>query len=364
MTARYGSHNLLDTLATIDNATVLDYGEDDLYEHIRDLLQAHNELARDMVGFLIERTTQRVARLGADAVTMEMVEVDEYGTADTQKVSVAGYDIGWPLRAYQVSVGWTRRYFQQRTPSDIVKDFVAARDADVNNIRRQILRSFYRATNYSFIDRFTDSVTLPVKALINADGSTIPMDEWLNEFDGATHTHLVGRAGGSLVAADIVALIANVTEHGVGGGEVRLLINADQEAAIRAFTSNFDPFQAPLIDPGPGSTADVADNGRKDNPYQIDDKPIGIWDGFVRVWIKPWIPSNYITALLIGGSGGDVLRWRTRPGSGDLELLFDDENYPMRAQLFEREFGIGVWNRFAAAHLYVADTTYAAPTIT
>lgn len=364
MVARYGSHNLLDTLATIDNATVLDYGEDDLYEHIRDLLEAHNELTRDITGFFVERTTQRIARLGADAVTMEMIEVDEYGTADTQKVAVAGYDIGWPLRAYQVSVGWTRRYFQQKTPSDIVKDFVGARDADVNNIRRQLLRSLYRATNYTFIDRFTDSVSLPVKALINADSSDIPMDEWLNTFDGSTHTHLVGRVGGSVAAADIVALIDNVVEHGVNGGEVRLLINQNQEAGIRAMTSNFDPFQAPLIDPGPGSTADVADGGRKDNPYQIDDKPIGVWDGYVIVWVKPWIPNNYYTALLVGGGGGDVLRMRTRPGSGDLELLFDDEAYPMRAQLFEREFGVGVWNRFAAAHLYGGGTSYVAPTIT
>ena len=365
MAASYGSNNLLDTLATIDNATVLDYGEDMLYEHIRDLLDIHNEFMMDVAGEFVERTTQRIARLGADAVTMEMIEVDEYGTADTQKTAVSGYDIGWPLRGYQVSVGWTRRYFEVATPADVAKDFVGVRDADVNNIRRQIMRALYRATNYSFIDRLTDSTTLPVKALQNADGSDIPMDAFGNTFDGSTHTHLVGRAGGSLAASDISALVENVAEHGVGNGQVVLYINAAQEAAIRAFTSNFDGFQAPLIDPGPGSTDDVVAGGRKNSPYLIDNKPIGIWDGYVWVWIKPWIPANYVTAVLHGGPRGEVLRWRTRPvgNRANLRLLFEDENYPMRGRWFEREMGFGAWNRLAAAHLYIGATSYVQPTI-
>lgn len=363
--AKYGSHNLLDTLATIDKDTVYEYGEDRLYEHIRDLLDVHNMMTQQLMGTFVESNTDRIARLGADSATMSMIEVDEYGTVDTQKVAVSGYDIGFPLRAYQVSVGWTRRYFQLKTPADIAKDFIGVRDADVNNMRKQMLRALYRATNYTFIDRLTDSISLPVKALMNADGTAIPMDEFGNTFNGATHTHLVGRAGGSLAASDISALIENVTEHGVGGGRVVVLINAAQEAAVRAFTANFAPFQAPLLSPGPGSTVDVVDGGRKYDPYQIDDKPIGIWDGFVEVWVKPWIPTGYITALKTGGSGGEVLRMRTRgtAGMGNLGILFEDENYPMRGQWFEREFGLGVWNRFACAHLYTGGTSYVQPTI-
>lgn len=364
MAASYGTLQLLDTLATIDKDNVFEYGEDTLYEHIRDLLEVHNELTNDLVSSFVEPTTQRVARLGADAVQGDMIEVDEYGFADVQKVAVTGYDIGWPLRAYQYAIGWTRRYFQLHTPADIAKDYVAATTADIKNIKRRLLQALFRATNYNFVDRFTDSTTLPVKALINADGTDIPMDEFGNTFDGSTHTHLVGRAGGSLAASDITALIENVTEHGVGGGQVILYINQAQEAAVRAFTSNFDGFQQPLIDPGPGSTADVVAGGRKDNPYQIDDKPIGIWDGFVWVWIKPWMPANYILALLVGGRGGAVLRRRTRgvAGFGDFGLVNDQENYPLRAQHFEREFGFGVWNRFAAAILYTGGTSYAVPT--
>lgn len=366
MAKKYGALQLLDTLATIDNANVMEYGEDLLYEHIRDLLDAHNEMTQDLVADFVEPTTQRVARFGANGVEGEMIEVDEYGTADVQKVSVTGYDIGWPLRAYQYSIGWTRRYFLLKTPADIAQDFIAAQTADIKNLKTQVLRALFRATNYSFIDRFVDSITLPVKALQNADSSAIPVDQYGNSFDGSTHTHLVGVADTSLAASDISALVDNVVEHGVNGGEVIIYINQAQEAAVRAFTSNFDGFQAPMLSPGPGSTADVVDGGRKDNPYQIDDKPIGIWDGFVTVWVKPWMPANYIVALLVGdGQRGEVLRMRTRAtqGFGRFNILFEDENYPMRGQWMEREFGVGVWNRLGAAILYTGGETYTQPSI-
>lgn len=362
---QYGTLQLLDTLATIDRDNVFTYGEDRLYEHIRDLLVAHNTMTQDLLGLLVEPTSENIARYGADAVGGEMVEVDEWGTADVQKTSVTGYDIGFPLNDYQYAIGWTRKYFEVKTVADIAKEFINAQTADVKNLKRQALRALSRATNYTFTDRLTNSQSLPVKALINADGSAIPVDQFGNEFDGATHTHLVGRAGGSLAAADITALVDNIVEHGVNGGRVVLLANKAQEASIRTFTSNFDPFQAPLLNVGPGSTADQIVGNPREDMYAIDDKPIGIWDGFVTVWTKPWIPAGYIVALLVGGSGGSVLRLRRRniAGYGSFRLVAEHEHFPLRAQTFEREFGVGVWNRLSAAILYVSSGTYTAPTI-
>lgn len=365
MAKNYGTLQLLDTLAVIDKDNVFTYGEDRLYQHIRDLLDAHNRMTQDVLGFLADPTNDNIRRYGAQPVSGEMVEVDEYGAADVQKTAVVGYDVGFPLRAYQYALGWTKRYFEIKTVADIAKEYVAAQQADVKNLKRRALQAFFRATNYSFIDRLTNSQTLPVKALTNADGTAIPYDEFGNSFDGSTHTHLVGAASGTLAAADITALVDNLVEHGVNGGQVVLFVNTAQEAAIRGFTSNFDPFQAPLLSPGGGSTADVVAGGQKDNPYRIDDRPIGIWDGFVMVWTKPWIPASYIVALLVGGTNEDVLALRTRPvlGYGSYRLVGQFDNFPLRATHFEREFGVGVWNRLAAAILYTGGTSYVQPTI-
>jgi len=364
MPRNYGTLQILDELSTIDAGNVFNYGEDRLYAHLNDLLTVHNAMTQDIFGLLVGNTTDNIRRFGAQTVSGDMVEVDEFGAADVQKSRVTGYDIGFPLRDYQYAIGWTRKYFETKSPADIAKEFVAAKTADIVNLKRQALRALYRATNYNFIDRLVNSQTLPVKALQNADGSQIPLDPFGQSFNGATHTHLVGYAAASVVAADIVALIRNVIEHGVNGGVVRLYINRAQEATIRGFTSNFDPLQAPLLRPGGGSTADVV-LAPNDQPYMIDDRLIGIWDGFVEVWVKPWVPANYYTAVLVGGTNDNVVEMRRRniAGYGSYRMVAEHEHFPLRAQHFEREFGMGVWNRLGAAILYGGGTTYVAPTI-
>jgi hypothetical protein len=361
----YGTLQLLDELATIDAGNVFDYGEDRLYEHLADLLTVHNSMTQDIFGLLVDQSKDNIRRFGAGTVSGEMVEVDEFGAADVQKTAVTGYDIGFPLRDYQYATGWTRKYFETHTPADIAKEFVAAKTADVRNLKRRALQALFRATNYNFIDRLYNSQTLPIKALQNADGTAIPIDPFGATFNSATHTHLVGYASAAVVAADIVALIRNIIEHGVNGGVVRLYINRAQEATIRGFTSNFDPLQPPRLDPGGGSTADVV-IGPRDTPYLIDDRLVGIWDGFVEIWVKPWVPANYYLACLVGGSNPSVLIMRTRniTGYGSYRMVAEHEHFPLRAQHFEREFGVGIWNRLGAAIMYGGGTSYVQPTIT
>jgi hypothetical protein len=364
MAKTYGTLQLLDELATIDKDNVFTYGEDRLYSHINDLLAAHNDMTQDVFGLLVGQTKDNIRRFGADVISGEMVEVDEFGAADVQKTRVTGYDIGFPLRDYQYAIGWTKKYFETHTPSDIAKEFVASKTADIRNLKRRALQAFFRATNYSFIDRLTNSQTLPIKALQNADSTAIPVDPFGTAFNSATHTHLVGYASASVVAADITALIRNITEHGVQGGVVRIFINRAQEATVRGFTSNFDGLQPPRLDPGPGSTADVV-LGPRDTPYLIDDRLVGIWDGFVEIWVKPWMPPNYYAAVLMGGTNEDVLQMRTRniAGYGTFRMVAEHDHFPLRAQHFEREFGVGIWNRLGAAIMYGGATTYTQPTI-
>lgn len=361
-TPNFGTLSILDELKVIDKDNVFTYGEDRLYAHISDLLDVHNALTNEMVTSFVETTTDNIRRFGAGTVEAEMIEVDEWGITDVQKTSVSGYDIGFPLRAYQYSIGWTRRYFETKAVSDIAKEYVAAQTADVKNIKRQLMKALFNPTNYTFVDRLVNRQSLPVKRLINADSTAIPVDEYGNTFNGATHTHYLARAGGSLAAADITAAIDTVVEHGIAGQQVVILCNKAQEATISALTP-FTELQAPLVSPGPGSTADVALYAR-DNPYRLDDRPIGIWDGYVIVWTKAWVPANYIIIMLTGPNG-KVLTWRTRgvAGYGNFQIVAEHEHFPLRAQHMEREFGVGVWNRFGAAILYTGDTTYAAPTI-
>jgi len=286
---------------------------------------------------------------------MTMDEVDEFARADAQKVS-PGVTVGFPLRLFQESVQWTRKFMQNATTQELAGQFTAAQDAHILRLQREIKRAIFRSTNVSFVDTLVDNVTLAVKALVNADSAAIPSGPNGETFDGATHTHYLARVG-ALAASDVTGAIETVLEHHSTGG-VKLYINRAQEAAIRAMTANFTPYIDARIVTGSGTT--VA-RGELDQSNMYN-RAIGIFDS-AEVWVKQWIPANYMWVFVTGAPKPLVLRERT-PGSSGLQLVADNESYPLRAQTLEAEFGVGVWNRTNGAVLYVGGTSYVNPTIT
>lgn len=363
MPPRYGTMGLIDTLETSDAANVFEYGLDTLGSELDILLQAHNANVVDMVGPFVEFTTDRIRRYGG-SIQMQMVEVDEYGAADVQKSMPSGADIGFPLRAFQVATGWTERWFRRKTPTELAWQLKAIVDADVRNVEFNLKRALFTPTNNTtYLDRLTDSITLPLRALLNADSQPIPPNKFGDTYNGATHQHYLGRAGGALAASDISALIDTVVEHGTVG-RVLLYVPRTMEATIAAFTSNFQAYLMPATSPAPGSTADRT-LGPRDEPQEIDDKAIGVWDQWVEVWIKPWMPANYVLCF-IDGAPEKVLAFRTLPGAGegDLALLSEHSHFPLFARHVGRDFGVSVWTRHGAAILYAGNTVYAAPTFT
>jgi len=350
----YGTLTTLDTLATLSNTTVADFGEDNVYNTIDSYLTAHNGIMDDMMGDLVERSTDRLRRYGGQS-DMEMYEADEMGTPDAQKISV-GDNVGFPLRLYDGALQWTRMYFKNAMVSEIAAQFNSMLTADVRNVQRQIKRALMYSANVTFTDKLIDGVSLPVKRLVNADSASIPTGPNGETFDGSTHTHLLARAGGSLAASDVTSLIATVVEHFNQGTPV-LYINRAQETAIRGFTSNFVPYYGPTITPG--STVTVA-RGVLDD-LNLNNRAIGMFNQ-AEVWIKPWVPASYLFAFLKGAPKPLVMRTRNA-NSGNLELVYEDENHPLRARTYQREFGVGVWTRTNGAVLYSGNTSYTQPTI-
>jgi len=353
MATSYGTLQVLDTQAA--NQTIAQFGEDRAFAAIQANLDAHNMIVREMIGDLVDPTVDRQRRYGGVAEG-EMVEVDEYGTADAQKIA-AGVTVGFPMRLFQYSIQWTRLYMMNRTVAELDAQYVAARTADIRNIQRQIKRALFTPTNnLAYIDRLVDNVNVPLRALVNADGTAIPNDPYGQPFDSSTHTHYLATT--TLTEAAALNVVETVVEHGFGVG-VRLYINRASEATFRAF-SNFTPYFDMRIQPGanertaPGRTLDMG---------TMYNRAIGIF-GPAEVWVKPWVPSGYLFCF-DAASPLKPLVLRTRDGglAGDLTIAADHEHYPLRAQTMDREFGIGVWNRTNGAVLYVGGATYTAPTI-
>jgi hypothetical protein len=352
----YGHLSTLDTLASTFQS-VADYGEDRLWEEsIRPLLDAHNRIMDEMFGEMAEPTVDRQRRYGTTD-QMSFVKVDEFGRPDVQKAA-PGAVAGFPLEAYGRSVGWTRKYFQNARVDEFMGQIMAIRDADIQRVILEVKRALFVPTNYTFDDYLVDhlsQIPLNVRALLNADGLGIPAGPNGETFDGTTHTHYLATA--SLVAANLTAALETVLEH-YNTGEAVIYLNRAQETAVTGLAGFTLLQQVNLV--GATTATQVMGNTRL-NQVRLYNRQIGYYGG-AEVWVKPWIPANYILVFIRNQPKPLAIRSRN-PQSNNLVLVADDEKYPLRARTWEREFGVGVWNRMAAAVLQTNSGTYAAPTL-
>jgi hypothetical protein len=352
----YGTNAALDTLATLNNALVGDVGEQRIYDEIEAARIAHNRTTSEMFGQFVERTTDQLRQYGGTD-SMNFDELDEFGRADAQKIT-AGATVGFPLRNYGISTQRTRTNLLNVTVQEIVAEVSAVMDGDIRVLYRELRRALMYPTNVTFLDRRVANISIPVKRLVNGDSQPIPLGPNGETFAGG-HTHYLFTASTAIAAADMTALILAIAEH-YNDVQVVVNINAAQETAVRAL-SGFVAITPTFVTPATSAAAIVEQYDTRN----IGDRKIGYFGGnYAEVWVKPWVPAGYLHAWGRGGPTPVVMR--TRPGGGDLELMFEDETHPLRARGWEREFGMGVWNRTNGAALYIdtgAAGAYVAPTI-
>lgn len=351
----YGTLQILDTLAA-NRQYIAAYGEDNAYRAIQQYLNAHNEIVQMMLGDLAEDTTDRLRRYGGvDA--MQMIEGDEFSSPDVQKI-LPGVNVGFPLKLYQIGLQWTKKYQQTHTVAELAGQVTAAMTADVRRIQTELKKSFFNPiNNLNYLDRLVDNLNLPIRALLNADGTQIPADPYGNVFNPTTHTHYLATATPAL--ADVLGLITTVLEH-YNDGAVKVYINQGSEAFVRSLTGTsagvgFTPYVDTRIIPQ--TTQSVGEAPL--NMMNVYNRAIGVL-GAAEVWVKPWIPINYMFAF--NPNQRKPLARRTRDGvSGDLHIAAELDQYPLHAQYMEREFGVGVQERTNGAVLCLNNATYQAP---
>ena len=351
-----GTHDVASTLA-VANQSVASFGVDKVAEALAAQRAAHNRIVReDLMGSLVDITTERL-RVSGMAATGTMMEVDEYGLAPTQKQPTPT-TVGLPLKLYQWPIGWTAKWMEIKTPADLALQQAGAFEAHLNVLQREIKKAFYLSANYTFIDRLIDRVSLPVKRLYNADSVVIPNGPNNQSFDGSTHTHYSAESTSEMTAAGVTALIANVVEHGVRGPVIVAIAAAD-ETAMRALTGFTAATDAELI-----LSTTTARTVQSLDMFDPNDRMIGKF-GAAQVWVKPWAIANYVAAYDSDPANKPLsLRQREQTALQGFQLAATNTSHPLTADVFEAEFGIGVWNRGKMAVLYTAGTSYTDPTIT
>jgi hypothetical protein len=351
MSTLTGTYDISALLAT-RNASAAEFGLDTIQAVLQADIAAHNAIVLEMVSELCEVTPDR-QRIYGTSTDGEMVEVDEYGRAPTQR-PVTGATVGFPMRLFQYSIGWTRKWFETRTPADMAQAVLGAESAHLRAIQREIKKAIFLSTNYTFKDFLVDNVSLAVKRLVNADSADIPDGPNGETFDGASHDHY--NANATLTAVALLASVEDVIEHG-HGGMVKLAINKANEAAVRllsGFTAYPDPRLVMRATDAPGETLDIS---------RLDNRAIGIFSG-AEVWVKPWCPAGYYLAWDAASPNKPlVFRQRSATSLQGLRIAADIDDYALYAQYMEAEYGIGVWTRTNGAVLYVGGESYVDPTI-
>lgn len=354
----YGTLTVGDLLA--NQNTIAQIGEDRVWESIETALAVHNGFVQEGLRDLVTMTTDNLKRFGGpDAMTME--KIDEMGSPNAQKVT-AGTNIGIPLYLNGIAVQWNRKYFQNATGAEFAAQFMAAQDADVKAVFRDIKQAIYYPTNKTVVDRLVNNViSLPVKALTNADSTAVPLAPDGTSFNAATHTHYLFTAATTLAAADVTASINTVVEH-YGQGQVMVYINPAQETAMRALTGFTAITPVQIV---PALTAQQARVNDLETG-QFYNRKIGYFGNqAAEVWVKPWAVAGYVFVFMRGPRKTLVMRTRNA-NSGGLAIAAEDESYPLRARMLEHEYGIACWERTNGAVLYIdtgAAGAFVAPTI-
>lgn len=354
MAPQIGTHDI-STLLAARFQSAAEFGLDTIAQVLQADIAAHNAVVDELMNELVTDTTDR-QRIYGTTTGGEMVEVDEYARSATQR-QLPGETTAFPLSLFQFAVGWTEKYFETATPADMAMMTINAQGAHLRMMRRKIMTALFTPTNYTTYDHLVDNISLGVKALVNADGASIPRaPDAATTFDGSTHTHYDAING--LTANALTALVNDVVEHG-HGNNVIIAINLADEAAVRALTGFTAYLDARISTPA----YNVNVPNRRTDYGDMYNRPIGLF-GAAEVWIKPWMIANYAFAWDAGSPLKPLVR-RQRPQSRlrGLRVASVLNNYPLVAQHLEAEFGFGVWTRTNGAILYFGSGTYATPTI-
>lgn len=355
MPGRTGTHDIAFLLATTNPVTNGSLSFQEIADALDADTAAYTGIVRDQLADLAVFKSGEAARIGAygGSAAGSLMKVGEYGRAPTQR-GAAVAALAFPLDKYQYNVGWTAEWLKRKSPADFARSTQAVQQGWAQRVTAEIKRAIFGPTNYNFTDHLVDNTVLAVKRLVNADSAVIPNGPNGETFTGSSHTHYLGSA--ALDVAAVNANLAHLVEHG-HTSRVRMYIAAANETAFRALTG-FQAYTDPRLILGtqanqPGQRLDIT---------KTDNRAIGLF-GVAEIWVKPWMIADYLFSFDAGSPNKPLRVREDQPGSLNIQRAAQFEDHPLHVDFFESYFGIGVETRTNGVVSYVANSTYASPTI-
>jgi hypothetical protein len=310
MPTPYGALELIDCLK---DDIITDFGEHKTYPQICDALDKHNKVVKDVISDL------------------HIVTPENYVNNDPYHNYV-------PTQENDIVLNWDKKWLQEHKISELVTSLIGMEIEDVKNILKSVRKVVFNP--YIKVD---PKNKLQFKTFLNGDGRKIRQFE--NTKFPDYHSHFSSCS--DFKPEIIKTVLNNVKEHGVKG-QLRIYINRVQESPIWGMTYDFWPYM-PSTNPRYDINFGYYNSG-------ANSRAIGHFDG-AEVWVKAWIPKNYMVVLDTGNKKEKPLAFCYSNEEGmDIKFVDFDETHPLRIKKARRNFGIGVANPEMMAIHYIGDS--------
>jgi hypothetical protein len=351
MATIYGLLGIEDRDATVDSV-----GQRTVYEATQALLDRHNEDVAAATAVFVQETTTNYQEnywLSGGGMMQLSTRLTRPGAVKP----VDSYTTAYDLLDYRDQLAWDDISMAYMTLAkyNMAVQNIAIRHA--NTVRFQILRHLLNNTNATFVDEIRGSLT--IRRLANTDTTLYP--PVIGSDTNADDEHYLESGYTAANISDtnnpFPTIRAELDEH-FGMGEVVAWVNNAQRAKIEALT-DFIPASDRFIREGT-STPTIVGGG--------PDVPGTIFGRINEVWVSEWrwMPANYILAVDIM-QPAPLKRRIDEPtsirGRGRLELVAEQEEFPLTESFWRFREGYGVANRLNGVVMELGTGgTYTVPT--
>lgn len=336
----WGALNLNDN----DERYVNTIGQQTVWDAIQELLNQFNaELAAARGVFVEEVTTKfrEVYKLPGGGYLQALTNADQPGARKVE----GEWQVEFPLLNFGDQVAGNDIELAYMTLPELNRHIEAVQTRAKNTMRKEILMALFPNTNWSVTDQ-TGAGALSVKPLANGDAdlySPVYGSEAL-----ATENHYLESGYAAADISDtnnpVTTIVDELEEHFGGpatnGSNVAVFFNKAQRAKLKALTSFNDDGMSQFENPGADVTTITG------LPAGLPGKVIGYADAWLVEW--PYIPANYLVGMHL--EAPKPLKMRIDPadvnlGAGDLVLVQEDMQFPLKASFYRHRYGFGAANR-------------------
>lgn len=342
----WGALNLNDA----DDRFINTIGQQTVWDAIQLLLMEFNaDLAAARAIFVEETTTlfQETYKLPGGGY---LQKVGSQGQPGARKVE-GSWDVAYALEEFGDQLAGDRVDMAYMTLPELNRHLQSVFARARNTMRKEILKAVFPNTAWTFKDQ-TGHGTLTVKPLANGD--TDLYSPVYGSEDSAIEDHYLesGYAAASISDSNNpITTIVDDLEHHFGGPDtfganVAIFINNAQRAKIKAL-ANFNKDGMNRFENVGTDVTTVTGL-----PQGLPGKLLGYADAWIVEW--PFIPANYMFGIHLDAP--KPLKMRVDPaevglGSGELQLVQEDEVYPFKGSFYSQRYGFGVANRLNGVFL-------------